>query len=267
MSCQSTKSAMNLAQTNPKPSSIHQRIFAGFVRHDCGELAQCFGPFQILISSKWPEIRQHLLQSRCYNAYPERGLTQTTLQVDLGNQPSRCSCVIFETLDPSRQQIVGIILTSDDTIAFAPAVQIKQIQVDRFFASLILANIRIDIAVDRDVLGKIDVEAVTDCIVDLFDRKLRYVSNCDKWDQGGRSVFRESVSHFTRRGKRVEFCLPAFPCKSSSTGKVLSEAPDLGEYMALENMHNFIQDIEAVYEPGAKLWIISDGHVFSDCSE
>ncbi|KAG6004651.1 hypothetical protein E4U21_000875 [Claviceps maximensis] len=273
MSIQSTKHEMFYSPKTPKPS-IHQRLVAGFVRHGCGELVQCFGPFQSLISSKWLEIRQYLLQSRCYNAYTERCLSQTTVQVELGpglrngcfpNQPSRCSCLVFETLDPSTQHIVGVILASNDAVGFAPGTQMKQAQVDRFFASLILGNIRIVTAVDKYLLREIDVEAVTDSIVDLFDSNLRYESTCDKWGQGGRSVFRESVSHFTSRGQKVEFCLPAFPCKSSSTGKVLSQAPDLGEYMALENMHKFIQDIEAVYEPGAKLWIISDGHVFSDC--
>ncbi|KAG5982287.1 hypothetical protein E4U55_002092 [Claviceps digitariae] len=280
MLIQLTASEIDSSQTNSNPS-IHQRFVAGFVRSGCGELVQCFGPFRNLISSKWLDIQQHLLQSRCDNAYPESYLSQTTVQVELGlgikdsclaNQPSStCSCLVFETLDASTQEIKGIIIAAYDTDGPAPGVQIKhaqaqaQVQVDRFFATLILRNIRVGTAVDTHLLQQIDVEAVTDSIVDLFDNNLRYVSKCDKWDQGGRSVFRESVSRFTRRGQKVEFCLPAFPCKSSSTGKVLSQAPDLGEYMALENMHKFIQDIETVYEPGGKLWIISDGHVFSDC--
>ncbi|KAG6324995.1 hypothetical protein E4U44_007984 [Claviceps purpurea] len=268
--------------TSPKPSStsIHQRFVAGFVRHSCGELLECFGPSRNLISSTWFHLRQRLLQTSCYNAYPER-LSQATIQVEaeLGtetrntssppNQPLTSPCTVFEMLDTSTQHIVGVILAPAGEGHLSEARRAKhahaQAQVDRFFASLILENVRIGTELDEVILGQIDIEAVTDAIVDLFDRSLRYVSSCDKWDQGGRAVFRENVSHFTRRGQMVEFCLPAFPCKSSSTGKVLSKAPDRGEYMALEHMHRFIQDIEAMYEPGAKLWIISDGHVFSDC--
>ncbi|KAG5929783.1 hypothetical protein E4U53_002367 [Claviceps sorghi] len=264
---------MDFFPTNAQPS-IHQRLVAGFVRRGSGDLVQCFGPFQSAVSSRWPDVRKRLLQSPCHNAFPGR-LSQTTLPVELGlgmrngcspDQPSMSSCLlVFETGDHSSQQILGIILAPNETAGLSPGVQMEQAHVDRFFASLILGNLRVGTAVDRDLVERIDVEAVTDSIVDLFDSSLRYVSSCDKWGQGGRSIFRESVGHFTRRGQKVEFCLPAFPCKSSSTGKVLSKAPDLGEYLALENMHNFLQDIEAIYEPGAKLWIISDGHVFSDC--
>ncbi|KAG5967808.1 hypothetical protein E4U58_002107 [Claviceps cyperi] len=267
--------------TNPKPSStsIHQRFVAGFVRHRSGKLLECFGPSRNLISSTWFHFRQRLLQTPCYNAYPER-LSQATVQVELGldtrntssppNQPLTSPCTVFEMLDTSTQHIVGVILAPagghlSETSRRRVDHALAQAQMDRFFASLILENVRIGTEVDEFVLGQIDIEVVTDAIVDLFDRSLRYISSSDKWDQGGRAVFRESVSHFTRRGQMVEFCLPAFPCKSSSTGKVLSKAPDRGEYMALEHMHRFIQDIEAIYEPGAKLWIISDGHVFSDC--
>ncbi|KAG6045429.1 hypothetical protein E4U39_002399 [Claviceps sp. Clav50 group G5] len=266
--------------TSPKPSStsIHQRFVAGFVRHSCGELLECFGPSRNLISSTWLHLRQQLPQTPCYNAYLPERLSQATVQVELGletrntsshpNQPLTSPCAVFEMLDSSTQHIVGVILApaGGHLLEARRAKHAQaQAQVDRFFASLILENVRIGTQLDDVVLGQVDVEAVTDAIVDLFDRSLRYVSSCDRWDQGGRAVFRESVSHFTRRGQMVEFCLPAFPCKSSSTGKVLSKAPDRGEYLALEHMHKFIQDIEAIYEPGAKLWIISDGHVFSDC--
>ena len=32
-------------------------------------------------------------------------------------------------------------------------------------------------------------------------------------------------------------------------------------------LKKFVEEIEKIYDAGAKLWIISDGHVFSDCSE
>jgi pyoverdine/dityrosine biosynthesis protein Dit1 len=102
-------------------------------------------------------------------------------------------------------------------------------------------------------------------IVDLFDSYLRYQGKDDKWAQGGRAYFTERVRHFTAQNATVELCLPAFPCKSSNGDKVTGPDPDRGEELALERLHGFVEAIERVYEPGAKLWIISDGHVFSDC--
>lgn len=102
-------------------------------------------------------------------------------------------------------------------------------------------------------------------IVDLFDNCLRYQGKDDKWMDGGRKYFAERVRHFTAQDAPIEFCLPAFPCKSSNRDKVTGADPDRGEELALERLHGFIEDIERIYEPGAKLWIISDGHVFSDC--
>jgi pyoverdine/dityrosine biosynthesis protein Dit1 len=53
------------------------------------------------------------------------------------------------------------------------------------------------------------------------------------------------VYEFVRRGARVEFCLPAFPCKSSNPEKVVAVVPDRGEQLALENLHSFVEAIEA----------------------
>ncbi|KAL2169039.1 hypothetical protein VTG60DRAFT_6538 [Thermothelomyces hinnuleus] len=102
-------------------------------------------------------------------------------------------------------------------------------------------------------------------IVDLFDSYLRYQGKDDKWMDGGRTYFTERVRHFTAQERPIEFCLPAFPCKSSNRDKVTGPDPDRGEELALERLHDFVEAVERTYGPGAKLWIISDGHVFSDC--
>jgi hypothetical protein len=139
-------------------------------------------------------------------------------------------------------------------------------ELDAFLAHLVLSGMNVDVTIHDDIVKAINVHVVTESVVDLFDARLRYAAKDDKWLLGGRDVFREQVGGFTARGARIEFCLPAFPCKSSNTDKVLSTSPDRGEYMALCTLHAFLAEIEALYEPGAKLWIISDGHVFSDCS-
>ncbi|KAK4184972.1 spore wall maturation protein DIT1 [Podospora australis] len=108
-------------------------------------------------------------------------------------------------------------------------------------------------------------ESTTCRIVDLFDVYLRYEGKNDQWVASGREYFAQHVNHFTSQNAAIEFCLPAFPCKSSNVDKVLGPDPDRGEELALERLHEFVEAIGQIYPPGAKVWVISDGHVFSDC--
>jgi pyoverdine/dityrosine biosynthesis protein Dit1 len=43
--------------------------------------------------------------------------------------------------------------------------------------------------------------------------------------------------------------------------------PDMAEHIALDVLRDFVNEVNKVYAPGATLWVISDGHVFSDCSK
>jgi pyoverdine/dityrosine biosynthesis protein Dit1 len=106
---------------------------------------------------------------------------------------------------------------------------------------------------------------ITGQIVDLFDRRLRYSGIADEWAVTGRSYFWDRIYHFTSQRARIEFCLPAFPCKSSNTQKVTGKDPDRGEELALLRLHEFVDEVKEIYAPGARITIISDGHVFSDC--
>ncbi len=60
------------------------------------------------------------------------------------------------------------------------------------------------------------------------------------------------------------FILPAFPAKSPSGEKTIGSLPDFGEVLALKNLQNLCERIGAVYPPGARLLICSDGRAFSD---
>ncbi|KAK0724095.1 Pyoverdine/dityrosine biosynthesis protein-domain-containing protein, partial [Lasiosphaeris hirsuta] len=110
-----------------------------------------------------------------------------------------------------------------------------------------------------------EARETTDKIVHLFDSWLRYAGTNDKWHSRGREYFFGCVFEFVQRRARLEFCLPAFPCKSSNQDKVFGVLPDRGEQLALEHLYSFLEAIAEVYDEGAKLWIVSDGHVFSDC--
>jgi pyoverdine/dityrosine biosynthesis protein Dit1 len=74
----------------------------------------------------------------------------------------------------------------------------------------------------------------------------------------------ETVARYVAAGKPVHFVIPAFPAKSRNRRKTVGRLPDLGEYLALESVQGFCEQISAVYAPGAVVTICSDGHVFSD---
>ncbi|WP_431041675.1 L-tyrosine/L-tryptophan isonitrile synthase family protein [Streptomyces sp. P1-3] len=65
-------------------------------------------------------------------------------------------------------------------------------------------------------------------------------------------------------GRPVTFVLPAFPGKSPNPAKVLGVLPDLAERLALGFLDGLCGRIQAVYAPGARVLICSDGRVFSD---
>lgn len=62
----------------------------------------------------------------------------------------------------------------------------------------------------------------------------------------------------------VHFIIPAFPGKSANPEKTLGALPDLGERLALEFLQSICNEIRAIYPPGARITICSDGRVFSD---
>lgn len=62
----------------------------------------------------------------------------------------------------------------------------------------------------------------------------------------------------------IIWVLPAFPAKSPNTNKTVGPLPDLGERLALRFLQEMCDRIQALYEPGAKMVICSDGRVFND---
>lgn len=100
---------------------------------------------------------------------------------------------------------------------------------------------------------------------DFFAANMKNTIHNDEWDKSGRSYFMERVRYFTDRYLKIECILPAFPCKSSNVNKVTGTVPDKGEEFALKRLIKVTQDVKEIYPPGMKIWIVSDGHVFSDC--
>ncbi|KAI4180083.1 MAG: hypothetical protein L6R41_007473 [Letrouitia leprolyta] len=86
----------------------------------------------------------------------------------------------------------------------------------------------------------------------------------DRWAEGV-PKFLDIIDNFVRKSQPVQMCLPAFPFKSvNKVNKVLGSLPDRAEEAALEHMNTMCDEISAIYAPGARLLIISDGLVYND---
>jgi pyoverdine/dityrosine biosynthesis protein Dit1 len=75
---------------------------------------------------------------------------------------------------------------------------------------------------------------------------------------------RAKVRAAMAQGMPIHFVLPAFPAKSPNPRKVLGRLPDLAERLALRFLRDRCRRIQAIYAPGARLTLCSDGHVFGD---
>ncbi|KAK1463003.1 taurine catabolism dioxygenase TauD [Colletotrichum cuscutae] len=81
----------------------------------------------------------------------------------------------------------------------------------------------------------------------------------------GRLGFLSQIYRKVKTQSPIRMCLPAFPFKSPNTkDKVLSRLPDKAEEFSLANLNGLCSAIKDIYEPGAKLTIISDGLVYND---
>ncbi|MER5349995.1 isocyanide synthase family protein [Kitasatospora sp. NPDC002551] len=74
----------------------------------------------------------------------------------------------------------------------------------------------------------------------------------------------EQLADFITAGDPILFTLPGFPCKSPNLAKVLGHLPDEGERLSLTFLNRLAEEIGKLYEPGAKILICSDGHIFGD---
>lgn len=167
--------------------------------------------------------------------------------------------VIYEHKNPDEDQVRGLILASydDEEDKFA--------EFHEWFAKVVIRDSRLHLSYSK-YLGKVDVDlAIATTVADFFKENLLNTTEQDEWDAKGRDHFIGRLSYFTKRNRMIEAVLPAFPCKSSNLNKVAGIVPDLGEEMAITRLLSFNRAIKSVYQPGMKLWIVSDGHVFSDC--
>lgn len=232
---------------------IYYRLIALYSRTIQGEPIQCF------------RGDVHSVQSICSIIKQEAG--------SLSSDSYRCLLnIIIHSLSSSPQPVDIHELELPDSfivvgIALHPArADCSTSNFDTFFCRLLLQRLgQISKAVNTKQV--IDNTSIGEEVVDLFNNELLFHPSNSQWDSVGRDYFLERISFFTSRGLIIEMCLPAFPCKSSNPDKVAGELPDHGEELAFRRLYTILRKIKSIYQPGARICIISDGHVFSDCSE
>lgn len=158
---------------------------------------------------------------------------------------------VSEYKRPGEEQIRGCITVIDDENKF-----------NDWFIFHILDQARLE--PDSKPYHKSDIK-YDELFCDYFEENLKNTVIGDKWTEGGRDHFIKKVRYFTDRYIKIECVLPAFPCKSSNNEKVCGIIPDKGEELALKRLIEATFEVQKFYKPGMKIWIISDGHVFSDC--
>jgi hypothetical protein len=247
------ENAFDIHSSSSQPS-FYDRFLASYARNADGSLVLCSGPQATSLQRRWPILGKHgaFLSSALDNSARARGIL-----------PSTCGLEGFHVIEYLEKQlqadyIVGIIVR-----------KAAGLFLDDFYTNLALDSIlpvrNADILMNHS--SHQHGVSVSQSIAELFDRTLRHVTKDDQWHFSGREYFVERILHFISRNVPIELCLPSFPCKSSNLDKVGGVLPDRGERIALETLHTFVCAVQKIYDPGAVLWIISDGHVFSDCSE
>ncbi|MFO0615711.1 MAG: L-tyrosine/L-tryptophan isonitrile synthase family protein [Polyangiaceae bacterium] len=79
-----------------------------------------------------------------------------------------------------------------------------------------------------------------------------------------RALHEPVIQSMMDRGAPIQIVLPAFPAKAPNPRKVLGKLPDMAEWLALQGLAELLDEIRAVYAPGAELVVCSDGGVFAD---
>lgn len=95
--------------------------------------------------------------------------------------------------------------------------------------------------------------------------RYRLVHQNDTSNQwGAKAKFLVQVERYVVRGEAISMSLPAFPFKSpNKQTKVLGTLPGKGEEVALSHLEGLCLAIGDVYEPGANVYIVSDGLMYN----
>jgi hypothetical protein len=249
-------------------TSPYHSIGALFCRGSHGDLLSVEGGSADQIAHNWSELREMVATNTHTTTILPSGTYITTTVIDASSSESLKLCTtssshshaVRETYRADQGHHVGLVRCNttqieEDFSAFREWLEI-----------FILLETSLKPSSWPPLLEDTKTIQTTESITSLFAATLKNVASNDEWDMGI-DLFKRRVADFVVRKERIQMALPAFPCKSPSSRKVGTQIPDMAEIIALRTLHRFSQAVKAIYPPGVAIWIVSDGHVFSDCSE
>jgi hypothetical protein len=249
-------------------SSPYHNIGALFCYGSNGDLLSVEGGSADLVARHWLELKKSMATGTYITTTLPSGthINTTTIDASYSDDLEICiaspshSHVVRELHRPSGGCHVGLVRCNSAEVA-------DNLSAFREWLEIFLL-LETSLKPDSRTLLPEDTKGLrtTESITSLFATTLRNVPSNDEWNVGI-DTFRRRVANFVLRNERIHMALPAFPCKSPSPRKVGNDGPDMAELIALRTLHKFTEAVKAIYEPGVTIWIVSDGHVFSDCSE
>jgi len=72
------------------------------------------------------------------------------------------------------------------------------------------------------------------------------------------------IKYFINNNKTIEFVLPSFPGKSPNINSSFNGNFGYEEIYSINNLENMLSEITKIYKYGAKIYIVHDGHLFTD---
>lgn len=247
--------------------SPYHQIIAIYCRNAEGDLLAVAGPCKIAFQEYWVSL-ENSLKSFILNSpaavstaavFPAPAFSHIQREAESVSTGKTVLTSVYEYKSPSESQIRGVMAEE--------SVVESEKEFYWWFIKLILTGSRLDLC---EVQGTYNCHAISLArrVTEVFSKQLRNIAHGDMWHIGcGKEAFEAGIMFYTSRNMTIRMVLPAFPCKSTSPDKVLGPAPDKGEELSLRRIHMFIQETKKIYPPGVEFSIVSDGHVFSDCSK
>lgn len=247
--CLYTLSLDSLNSTQVKPLSYVDKQTSTIGKEFNDFYINSFRKYATPMENKFTELEPAL---KLYTISGDKATPFTHLDPDI-------DIMVLELKKPNENQIRGMVCTIEDD-------NVKDHDFFDWFSYHLLEVAKIDAHLKMDKSVDILINDYHLQIANYFNENLKNFHKSDMWDEEGSFHFMNRLKYFTKRMLPVEAILPAFPCKSTNLQKVAGDKPDRGEVLALRTLIQFCKDIKSkVYPPGFKVWIVSDGHVFSDC--
>jgi pyoverdine/dityrosine biosynthesis protein Dit1 len=247
-------------------SSPFYAIKGLFCRGSNGDLLAVEGQNADQITEHWSTLRTQMTATESKSTKLPSGIAVDSTPVDISECQSICSSpspephnhFVRELYHEAKGCYIGLL-----SCELVEADEEKRAFRDWLETFFLLETSLVPSTYHKAQQGEKDFQ-ITESITGLFESTLRNVSSNDEWSIG-RPLFTRRILDFVARKERIQMGVPAFPCKSPNKRKVGCHNPDMAERLALQTLHTFTQNVKKIYSPGVSVWVISDGHVFSDC--